>query len=691
MQQYNFHMTMDISYYYQQYQQGKISEDSLCQAINNLTNETISKADLPVWIEQTICLSNQPVQQSMLYCEQIEEFRFQEPKYWIEQTILLVVKDYFCQDRCQSLIDFWLENNNISLPKQYDTHKNTQDMIDYFLEKLCIPDNRWCDYFQKIYLALYGWSSFINWLTVNPDNPWIKCHANCHDIVLMWLYYEAVIMLEIDQEYQPSDDHLVNQQAVLYRKIAYVWQTAFEIDYVQELLQQLKQQKKPNHQPAKAQFVFCIDTRSERLRRALEKFGYQTYGFAGFFAVAFQFKKANKTCYQSPALIKPNKVLTVSVKHSPIKQLIKQVKEAAKYIKQQFFSPFVLFEAVGLWYAFYMFFKVASPRCAHTISSKTSEDHAEITWDLQAKNQTFDLHEAVEAAASLLTAIGLVENFCSTVIICGHQSDNINNPYKAGLDCGACGGNSGMANAIVIASMLNNLQVRQLLHTKGITIPSETQFIAACHHTVHDRIEMHSSLYPYTIKADIKLACASLRKEKQQSLPGYFSLKRREVEWSELIPELGLANNAAMVIGPRWLTASLNLAGRVFLHSYEPDVDKDGSILTALLNAPAIVAHWINAQYYFSTVEPHLLGAGNKAIHNPLPQIGVMEGNLSDLRVGLPQQSVYFQNNPLHEPRRLLVVVYANPAILSQAMANASDFTHLVKCEWVHFAHIEVS
>ena len=149
------------------------------------------------------------------------------------------------------------------------------------------------------------------------------------------------------------------------------------------------------------------------------------------------------------------------------------------------------------------------------------------------------------------------------------------------------------------------------------------------------------------------------------------------------MPELGLAGNMAFVVGPRELTRGMDLAGRAFLHSYEPDHDADGSILAGILTAPVVVAQWINAQYHFSTTDPEVFGSGSKVVHNVLGDVGVLSGPGGDLRRGLPLQSVRAGERLLHEPVRLLTVVQGELDHIDAALEAAPALRQLVEHGWL--------
>ena len=97
-----------------------------------------------------------------------------------------------------------------------------------------------------------------------------------------------------------------------------------------------------------------------------------------------------------------------------------------------------------------------------------------------------------------------------------------------------------------------------------------------------------------------------------------------------------------------------------------------------------VVAHWINAQYYFSTVDPEHFGAGDKTLHNPVAGIGVLQGGSGDLRTGLAWQSVGVGREGYHEPLRLLTVVQAPLDRIDAVIGRNTILQQLFGGSWVH-------
>jgi len=136
-------------------------------------------------------------------------------------------------------------------------------------------------------------------------------------------------------------------------------------------------------------------------------------------------------------------------------------------------------------------------------------------------------------------------------------------------------------------------------------------------------------------------------------------------------------------VGSRDLTRSVDLRCRAFLHSYDRDGDVEGTALETILTAPMVVAQWINAQYYFSTVDDEVYGAGDKTLHNPIGAVGVVSGPGGDLRIGLPSQSVAVGDRPYHEPMRLLAVVDAPAERIDAVVERNAILRHLFDGRWV--------
>jgi uncharacterized protein YbcC (UPF0753/DUF2309 family) len=168
------------------------------------------------------------------------------------------------------------------------------------------------------------------------------------------------------------------------------------------------------------------------------------------------------------------------------------------------------------------------------------------------------------------------------------------------------------------------------------------------------------------------------------------AIGKRARDWSQVRPEWGLANCAAFVVAPRERCRHLDLAGRAFLHDYRWREDKDLAILELIMSAPMVVTHWINMQYYASTVDNRRWGCGNKMLHNVVGgHLGVFEGNGGDLRIGLPLQSLHDGRRWMHEPLRLSVFIEAPRAAIDTVVAKHEVVRHLVENGWLHLFQID--
>lgn len=445
------------------------------------------------------------------------------------------------------------------------------------------------------------------------------------------------------------------------------------------------------------QLVSCIDPRSEGLRRHAEHLaGWETAGMAGFFALAVRLHRhgdalATDRC---PVIVDAGvdaaDPASGDVRSARARAVGDDLFHAAK---EGTAAPLALAEVAG-WGA-------AVRATGQTFAPGRLAGRARTATDACVELPAVDLDGRVDLAEGVLRTLGRRSGFARLVVLCGHGSDTRNNPYAAGLACGACGGRPGGDNARIAAALLNDPEVRRRLAERGIDLPADTWFLAAEHDTASDEVVLLTDgAVPGDHTADVAAAEAhlaaigrALRAERAAALPGDRwwgtargrdgARRRRGRDWAEAVPEWGLADNAAFVIGPRTLTAGADLGRRAFLHSYEAAADPEGTVLDAVLGGPLVVAHAINAQYFFSTVDPEVFGAGTKATHNVVPGWGVLAGPGGDLRLGLPLQSVAAGSHRAHQPLRLLVLVDAPTAHVEASLARVPSAARLVDGGWL--------
>jgi uncharacterized protein YbcC (UPF0753/DUF2309 family) len=316
------------------------------------------------------------------------------------------------------------------------------------------------------------------------------------------------------------------------------------------------------------------------------------------------------------------------------------------------------------------------------------------------------LVERLELARGVLRGMQLTRGFARVVALVGHGSRTVNNPHAAGLDCGACCGQTGEVNARAAAALLNDPEVRAGLADVGLTIPETTWFLAAVHETTTDEVVLFEcDDAPPTHRADVgavaaafRAAGARTRAERAGALgldsadPAALAraVEARTRDWAQVRPEWGLVNNAAFVMAPRAHVRHIDFGGRAFLHDYTWADDAGFGVLELLLTAPMVVAHWINFQYYASTVDHGRWGSGDKVLHNVVGGgLGVFEGNGGDLRIGLPMQSLHDGQRLMHTPLRLCVVVEAPRDAIDAILGKHETVRQLVENGWLHLHQLD--
>jgi len=630
-------------------------------------------------------------------------------------------------NRAQGFYQAWKTN------ARYDYSLPNRDLID------TLPDNALSalqqmlesakqDNIETIFkhhlMALPGWTGYIKYRMESASDWQLACPITLLD-------YLAVRITLCQQHREDFLKNKIHSTRAFKEEdeLKSAWLRAMELTYQQGLTKQLTSQpasSDQNDNRSKAQFVFCIDTRSERIRRTIEQAGnYETFGYAGFFGVAMEYHHPEKNISSKScppivdAQFEARENLRAHQKKAAEKfnfynNLHKAFNKFRFTLKNNIPASFGYVESAGFFYGLSMVFRTLFPASIFRLKEKIKSLRGNPEWFSKAvlsnklsSDVNYSKHLSTDQKTQIAkAAFDLMgwDTFAPLVVFSGHGSKTANNPFGSSLDCGACAGNKGRHNARVLADICNDDSVRQTLAEQhDIHIPNDTLFLAAEHNTTTNNIEFFDQHIPDLDRELIEELKHNLDAAQHQANQEQFNLAdankietleeahRRASDWAETRPEWGLAGNASFIVGHRSLTSKLNLEARSFLHSYDWQKDPDGEKLEAILQGPMVVTQWINNHYYFAAVDNEIFGGGTKTTQNVTGKYGVVQGNGGDLKSGLPLESLREDDNQLqHFPLRLSVFIQAPPKRVESIISKHPDsLAKLVKNEWIYLAVVD--
>ena len=602
---------------------------------------------------------------------------------------------------------------------------SASEMIARGYADLGVPVEQGERYFSALLLDVNGWASwcaYLRWTArlAGTDD------GHIHELLAIRLAWEWLLLRSSDAtiaaewHFAMTSWSAIDRAAQLARSEDWILQRAVELAFLARVRPKLPQGFGATR-PAtpRLQAAFCIDVRSEVFRRALEAQGddIQTFGAAGFFGVPIEYAQlaADDARPQLPGILAPKYRVTDTNVPEALEKTRRARLGAAhawKAFKSSSLSSLAFVDSMGPFFARNLY------RDAFTDDAHRSDhhDHAGLT---DAEDGTrlpritshvdgteVSTDELCQVAESFLRAIGLTRDFARVVLLVGHGSETKNNAHAAGLACGACCGQPGDVNARAAAALFNDEHVRAGLVARGIEVPETTLFVGALHNTTTDEVALFvddnsSALHQAElaqVRALLDLASVRTRRERAPrlglgDLPDtklHEALVKRARNWAEVRPEWGLAGNAVFIVAPRERSRHLDLEGRAFLHDYRFEDDKDHTILEAIMTGPMVVCHWINFQYYASTVDNARYGCGDKVLHNIVGgHLGVLEGNGGDLRIGLSLQSLHDGQRWMHPPLRLAVYVEASRPAIDRVLEKHVKVRELCDNEWIHLFQLD--
>ena len=190
-------------------------------------------------------------------------------------------------------------NEGLSLPigvlrNATDSQHALELMLTVLQERIALSDEEIETYLGRLAYSVQGWrasQSALNSKSLCRAQTIFRNWRAHKDLVVIRMAYDLMVLPKVS-EFGLFQARL--QRGKLKTSASYLWLLASEHAYRQKILSGLNRHPQTHLQyRPKIQAAFCIDVRSETIRRHFEKEvpNSQTFGFAGFFGLPIEFER----------------------------------------------------------------------------------------------------------------------------------------------------------------------------------------------------------------------------------------------------------------------------------------------------------------------------------------------------------------------------------------------------------------
>lgn len=232
---------------------------------------------------------------------------------------------------------------------------------------------------------LYG--PALDALEANEKTSKILCSHITNEINL------DALQIQYSNEILQSDlplTKLADIITVLRKDKGFIWLKSLEDSYIKKYVDDITDTPQKAETKPVASATFCLDVRSEVIRRSIEGMGaYKTYGAGGFLGIPLAFVEFDKAHEQflSPAIVKPKNVVfeipvESSEKYKSKKGVNKTTKKVLHDLKNNPYTPFITVEAIGWLFGINLFGKTFLPQKTKKLFSKIKPEKPKTTYTI---------------------------------------------------------------------------------------------------------------------------------------------------------------------------------------------------------------------------------------------------------------------------------------------------------------------